>query len=107
MDQVRHVSALELLRLRNENADIQIIDVREADELDICSIGGQHIPLGQIDIRTEEISREKPVIIHCKTGRRGEMAVLFLQQNHSFENLYNLEGGIVAYADLDSNIISY
>ncbi len=106
-DHVRNITAHELARLRAEKADIQLIDVRETDELDICSIGGYHIPIGQIDIRQQEISREKPVIIHCKSGRRGEMAVLFLQQNHGFINLYNLDGGIVGFAELDSSLTIY
>jgi rhodanese-related sulfurtransferase len=107
LNHVRHITAEELSRLLSEKSDIAIVDVRETDELDICSIGALHIPLGMIDKRAQEIPREKPVIVHCKTGRRGEMAVLFLQQNHGFENLYNLDGGIVGFADEDASITIY
>jgi len=107
LDIVRHITAHELARLKSENADIQVIDIREADELDICNLGGYHIPLGQIDVRADEIAKEKPVIIHCKSGRRGEMAVLFLQQNHGFNNLYNLADGIIGYAVVDPSITIY
>jgi adenylyltransferase/sulfurtransferase len=106
-DTVRCIKAQELSRLISEKADILIVDVREADEIDICYIGGKHIPLGQIDIKASEIPRDKQVVIHCKTGKRGEMAVLFLQQNHHFTNLYNLEGGILSFSDLDPTLTIY
>lgn len=105
---VRLVDVKELKRLRDEQADIQVIDVREADELAICNIGAYHIPLGEIDKRYQEIPQDKPVIIHCKSGRRSEMAVRFLQQMHGFQNLYNLDGGILAYAnEVDSSLTTY
>jgi|1048.fasta_scaffold53040_2 adenylyltransferase/sulfurtransferase len=106
-DIVRCIKAFELSKLLEEKADILIIDVREADEIDICCIGGQHIPLGQIDVKASEIPRDKQVVIHCKSGKRGEMAVLFLQQNHQFTNLFNLEGGILSFSDLDPTLTIY
>jgi adenylyltransferase/sulfurtransferase len=106
-DIVRCIRAEELSRLISEQADICIIDVREADEIDICSIGGRHIALGHIDVKACEIPRDKQVVIHCKSGKRGEMAVLFLQQNHQFTNLYNLEGGILSFSDYDPKLTIY
>jgi adenylyltransferase/sulfurtransferase len=106
-DIVRFIQAKELSKLIADKADICIIDVREADEIDICSIGGKHIPLGQIDLKASEIPRNIEVVIHCKSGRRGEMAVLFLQQQHQFTNLYNLEGGILAFSDYDPKLTIY
>lgn len=105
---VRFIDVKELKRLLDQHADIQVIDVREADELAICNIGGYHIPLGEIDQRHNEINQEKPVIIHCKSGRRSEMAIRFLQQMHGFQNLYNLDGGILAYAnEVDPSLTTY
>lgn len=105
---VRHIDVAELKRLKDEQADVQVIDVREADELAICNIGAYHIPLGEIDRRYGEIAKDKPVIIHCKSGRRSEMAVRFLQQMHQFQNLYNLDGGILAYAkEIDPSLTTY
>ncbi len=108
MNEVREVSVQELERLKKEGIDFQLIDVREADELSICQIGGHHIPMGEIDIRKDEIVEDKPVIIHCKSGRRSAMAVLFLQQQHGFENIYNLKGGILGYiAEIDPSLTAY
>lgn len=104
---VREILPHELAKMRNEGLAFQLIDVREADELDICNLGGHHIPLGQIDVRKAEIATDRPVIIHCKSGMRGNMAVLFLQQNHGFSNLYNLKDGIIGYSQLDSTLTVY
>lgn len=106
-DCVRYIKANELSKLISENAEVYIIDVREADEIEICTIGGKHIPLGQIDLKASEIPRDKQVVIHCKTGKRAEMAVLFLQQNHHFTNLYNLEGGILSFTEIDPSLTIY
>ena len=108
-DHVRAISVQELKRLRDDQADIQVIDVREVEEVKQANMGADKlIPLGQVDVRYDEISRDKPVVIHCKSGRRSHMAVLFLQQQHGFENLYNLDGGILAYAkDIDPSIPLY
>ena len=106
-DIVRCIKAEELSKLIADKADIVVIDVRESDEIDICSIGGKHIPLGQIDVKACEIPRDKQVVIHCKSGKRAEMAVLFLQQQHHFTNLYNLEGGILSFSDYDPKLTIY
>ena len=107
-DEVREISVQELKRLREEQIPHQLIDVREAEELEIATLNGQNIPLGQIDVRVQELSKDKPVILHCKSGRRSEMAVLFLQQQHGLTNLYNLKGGILAYSmEIDPDIALY
>ncbi len=108
MNEVREISVQELKRMQDEGQEFQLIDVRETDELDICHINGHHIPLGEIDPRKDEVATDKPVIVHCKSGRRSAMAILFLQQQYELDNLYNLKGGILAYAkEIDSSLTAY
>jgi rhodanese-related sulfurtransferase len=106
-DLVRSITASELHSMMEKKTDFQLIDIREADELEICCLGGQHIPLGEIEKRKNEISREKTVILHCKSGKRAEMAVLFLQQNHGFTNLYNLSNGILGFSEINPDVTIY
>jgi len=107
-NEVREISVHELQRLKNEGTDFQLIDIREKEELDICQINGLNIPLGEIDIRTKELAKDKPVILHCKSGQRSAMATLFLQQQYSYENIYNLKGGILEYIkEIDPSLTSY
>ena len=43
-----------------------------------------------------EIPKDKKVIVHCRSGVRSANAIHFLEQN-GYENLHNLEGGILAW----------
>lgn len=56
----------------------------------------------------DQIARDREVIIHCRSGGRSGRAVEELQQAFGFDNLYNLKGGILAYADeVDPSITKY
>lgn len=96
---MKEVTVQELKKLKDEKADFQLIDVREPHEADICEIGGELIPQGTIPANVDKISRDKQVIIHCRSGARSGNIVKWLEANHGFTNLYNLKGGILAWAD--------
>jgi adenylyltransferase/sulfurtransferase len=87
---------------------IQIIDVRESFEYKKCNIGGTLIPLNKLAENWEEISKEKEVVIHCHHGSRSKKAIQLLQKIAPFQNLYNLKGGINAWAkEVDSEMTIY
>lgn len=105
---MKEVTVTELKALKDEGADFQLIDVRETNEAEIAEIGGELIPMGEIPANVGRISKEKKVIIHCRSGGRSGNIVRYLEQNHGFENLYNLKGGILAWADeIDPNMAKY
>ena len=105
---MKEVSVQELKAKMDNNEDFQLIDVREQHEIEVAEIGGEHIPLGEIINRRDEISKDKQVIIHCRSGARSGNAVNALEGNFGFDNLYNLTGGILAWsAEIDSNIPAY
>lgn len=88
--------------------DFQLIDVREEFEYDICHLNGELIPLGTVTDNLDKISRSKPVIIHCRSGNRSGNIIQYLEENFGFTNLYNLEGGILAWADeVDNDMPKY
>ncbi len=73
-----------------------ILDVREKCEYDIGHIKGAiNIPLSEIRSRIEEIPKDVPVYVHCRTGQRSYYAVLLLQ-HFGFENVYNITGSFLA-----------
>jgi adenylyltransferase/sulfurtransferase len=84
---------LKILKLKNEL--FQLIDVRETEEYEKENINGVLIPLSQLENNIGKIRRDIPVIIHCHSGKRSEKAIRLLQEKHEFNNLYNLEGGIL------------
>ena len=88
--------------------DVQLIDVREPHEVEIAEIGGKLIPLKTIVDQTDKISRDKKVVVHCRSGQRSADAIKKLQEKHAFDNLYNLEGGILAWSqEIDESIPQY
>ncbi len=94
---MKTITVNEFKALMDQNADFQLIDVRESHEYEEANIGGHLIPLGEIQTRYTEISKEKQVIMQCRSGARSAGAIQFLEQNYGYENLYNLEGGILAW----------
>jgi len=79
---------------------IQLIDVRESHEYQLGNISGLSLPLSNIEMLTDQISRDKKVIIHCKSGARSRKAIKLLSGKYDFKNLINLEGGILAWKAL-------
>lgn len=93
---VREISAVGFEEWLNTGKDIQVIDVREPEEYEQVNIGALLIPLGTLNQRVNEISRDKTVVVHCKMGGRSAKAIRQLEDTFGFENLYNLKGGITA-----------
>jgi adenylyltransferase/sulfurtransferase len=105
---MKEISVEELKEMKDNGEVFQLVDVREPNEFEICSLGGDEIPMSQIMTRHQEISKEKKVIIHCKSGKRSANVINALEQNLGYENLYNLEGGILAWAeDIDTEMDQY
>ncbi|MEM7371242.1 MAG: molybdopterin-synthase adenylyltransferase MoeB [Bacteroidota bacterium] len=105
---IKSISVQELQRLIHQEVDVQLIDVREPYEYEIVNIGARLIPKGQIAQRLDEIQRNKQVILHCRSGIRSANVIHTLESDHGFDNLYNLEGGILAYAkEIDSSLPIY
>ena len=74
-----------------------LIDVREAPEYQRAHIAGAMlVPLSAFD--PQRIPRDGgKVVLHCAVGARSASACAYLQ-GQGFENLYNLSGGIQAWA---------
>ncbi len=72
-----------------------ILDVREAGEFAAGHIQGAHnIPLSQLRERMEEIPRDIPVYVHCRSSQRSYYAICCLQGNR-FTNVYNISGSFL------------
>ncbi len=104
-ESINEISAAELQAMRDGNVPHQLIDLREPYEAELCSMGGTLIPMAQIVERCNELRRDVPVIMHCRSGNRAAAVVQALSTRYGFSNLHNLRGGILAFAaDVDSNI---
>jgi rhodanese-related sulfurtransferase len=79
--------------------DCQLIDVREpVEHAEERIAGARLIPLGQIGKRSGEIVGGSPVVVMCRSGKRGAEACEKLRDmGHS--DVRNLEGGILAWKE--------
>src|SRR5437867_7015362 len=102
------MSANELKQKMDAREPFELIDVRETFEYEIARIDGARlIPLGEIAERADELPRDRPIVVHCHSGRRSAEAVRLLQQR-GFGNIYNLEGGIDGWSDqIDPGVPKY
>ena len=72
-----------------------ILDVREPGEYEAGHLCGSHsIPWSSLRDRLDEIPRDRPIYVHCRTGQRSYQAVLVLQ-HHGFQDVYNIAGGFL------------
>ena len=79
--------------------EIQLIDVREPYEYEICHIAeSKLIPLQQLPSRIQEIDPKKKIVVICHHGIRSASAIKYLEVEHAYSNLINLSGGIDAWA---------
>ena len=105
---MKEITVQELKSKLDSNEAIQLIDVREPHEYEICNLKGELIPMGEILNMPEKISRNIPVVIHCRSGARSAAIINQLEIQHGFTNLFNLKGGILAYAkEIDNSLPLY
>ncbi len=103
----QEITVKQLKKMQDQKEDFFLLDVRNPHEYEICHLGGHLIPLAELPDRLNEIDKTKQIVVHCKMGGRSLQAVQFLQE-HGFKNVYNLQGGINAYAvEVDPNIAQY
>lgn len=94
--EVREISPEVLNSKMATGEKLTLVDVREEFERVEDSIGGLHIPMAQVLQRLEEIPKDHPVVVYCRSGGRSFNVVSELQTRHGFTNLLNLAGGMLA-----------
>ena len=72
--------------------DAFIVDVREESEYEAGHlVNSVNIPLSQLRERTDEIPKDIPVYLHCRSGQRSYNAVMALQ-GRGYNNVINVSG---------------
>lgn len=95
----KSISMNELKLIIENKLDVQLLDVRETfEEPQISELMDLKIPLGDIHNQTHLISKNKKVIVFCKSGSRSKRAIEILEKDFGFTNLHNLEGGIISWS---------
>ena len=94
---MKEITPAELQRMKEAGERFQLVDVREPYEVELCSIGGENIPLGSIVDRLDQVRKDVPVVVHCRSGARSAAVINALETRYGYTNLLNLKGGILAY----------
>jgi molybdopterin/thiamine biosynthesis adenylyltransferase/rhodanese-related sulfurtransferase len=94
---IPQITPVELKKKLDSGEDFYLLDVREPFEYQIAQIGGNLIPLGDVQKRVGELDPEREIVVHCKMGGRSQQAAEFLQKA-GFKNVSNLAGGIDAWS---------
>lgn len=72
-----------------------IIDVREEGEFAAGHlVNAVNIPLSQLRDRMDEIPRDRPVYLHCRSSQRSYNAIMALQ-GKGYTNLWNISGSFL------------
>jgi len=102
------ITATELKARLDAGDPIQLIDVREPHELNICKLDeAELIPLGQFAARIGDLDTSREIVVICRSGRRSAHAVRLLQ-DAGFPSAYNLTGGLLAWAnEVDPTMMKY
>jgi rhodanese-related sulfurtransferase len=95
---VRKLSATDTTRLINQE-DAVVLDVRgDGEYRDGHIINAVHIPMTTLKDQLEKLEkyRERPIITVCRTGQQSATACNTLIKG-GYQNVYNLQGGILAW----------
>lgn len=85
-----------------KKSDIAVIDVRQPEEFtgELGHIpGAQHLVLGTLPERLDEIPKDKSVVFVCLAGGRSARACAYAS-SQGFTNVFNMKGGMNAWTQL-------
>jgi rhodanese-related sulfurtransferase len=112
---VPEVTVQEVAHKRANGDDFVLLDVREPIELTYAKLeeGVTAVPLSQIAERrlealpeTMTADKTAEVVVMCHHGNRSAQVTAWLRQQ-GWTNVYNMAGGIDAYADIDATLGKY
>jgi rhodanese-related sulfurtransferase len=98
------IYAVDVITLRQWLADdaVQLIDVREPDEHAEAHIEQAILlPLSTFDLASIPPAEGKKRVIHCRSGKRSMRVCELLLAADPASELYNLEGGILAWLEIE------
>ncbi|HHH45873.1 MAG TPA: sulfurtransferase [Thiotrichales bacterium] len=106
---MRELRPSEAARLLAGSRPPLVLDVREPWEFERCRIeGAMLIPMRELPQRVAELDPEREILVVCHHGIRSRMVCRYLEREHGFRNLINLEGGVAAWAaEVDPDMPTY
>jgi adenylyltransferase/sulfurtransferase len=104
---IPEMDATELAALLASDEPPFLLDVREPWEWAVSSLedrGAVLVPMDELEARLDDVPRDRPVVVYCRSGQRSLDAAQRLVEDGA-ERVYNLRGGILAWArDVDPDM---
>jgi rhodanese-related sulfurtransferase len=100
----RPITASELAALLREGQPLQLVDVREDEELALARLPHpvEHLPLSRaaewMDAVASRLDPNRPVVALCHAGVRSWQFACWLMAERGYGAVWNLEGGIDAWS---------
>lgn len=94
LETLREVTWDEADRMAAEG-DALLLDVRRTTEWQEGHVdGARHVHLGYLRERADELPRDRPVLLYCRSGARSAIGAGLLQAE-GFEDVHNVVGGVL------------
>ena len=95
---MQHIRPQELKAWLADGGKPCLLDVREAWEFETARIGSSTLmPMGEVTRRVTELDPQAEIVVICHHGGRSMQVAGFLEQQ-GFSRVYNLTGGVDAWA---------
>ncbi|MBN3831909.1 molybdopterin-synthase adenylyltransferase MoeB [Burkholderia sp. Ac-20344] len=95
---VRSISANELIEWQAQSRSMVLVDVRNADERAVFSLGGVHWPLSATDSELPDIGDAELIVTYCQSGIRSRHAAAkLIRKGYAVERVLSLDGGVSSF----------
>ena len=92
------ISAQDLKTRLDRNEPPLLLDVRQDWETKLCRLpNAVHIPIEEIELRTDELNPEDDIVVYCHQGVRSAAVAEYLR-SLGFKSVQNLTGGLDLWA---------
>lgn len=97
MFSIKELDVNTLKQFIDEGKNVRLLDVRSVAEMAAGVIpNAEKLPLHTLPVRLNEINNDELCVLYCRSGARSAQGVGFMAAQ-GFDNVYNLQGGIMAW----------
>jgi rhodanese-related sulfurtransferase len=102
------ISPAELRARLDQQRPLVLLDVRDEWETRLCRLeNSTHIPIEEIELRTDELNPDDEIVVYCHHGIRSAAVASYLR-GLGFAQAVNLAGGLDLWArTVDASMARY
>ncbi len=107
---MKHISVAafkEVVEVEHSNPTIDFINVCTPGEFRASNINHvRNVPLQELERHVDEFATKKTIYVHCRSGKRSQLALEKLARLGVTAELVNVEGGLMAWKNAGFEIHS-